>query len=279
MTSYKLLFSFTVTQLHNLPTDKRVAILSVFKGKLLVSGLRLSQLFIYNTSGSYLSSVKINNRLWDAKWTPRGNIIYTSAACTVGMVSKVGGIIIRATKYQMKTPRYLSIDNNVIYITDVDTGLFRSTDDGVSWNLVFKAPDEWACEQVIKVNSNPRLIEDFWMVVRRDQENYALRVYSVDKRRTDIVVTWKNVTALEPNGRTIKVSYRSRLSYDGKTNIFLSNCFDEAVHVFSVNGLYQFQIRSSSPFQKHFWRLEFDRKSQLLFAGKVSGSIDVIQLT
>ena len=129
--------------------------------------------------------------------------------------------------------------------------------------------------KVIKVNSKPRPTEDFWMVVKRDQENYGLRVYSVDKRRNDTFVMWKNITAIAPNGRTIKVSYYSRLSYGGKTKIFLSNCFDEAVHVFSVNGQSQFQVRSSSPFKKHFWRLEFDRKSQLLYAGQTFGSIDV----
>ena len=137
MTSSQLLQNFTVKKLK----QETVNTLSAFKDKLLISRVSLSQLFIYNREGRHLSTITINNsdKLRDATWTPRGNIIYTTCDSYEMVVMSESGKII-TTHTEMTSPGYLSVsDDHIIYLTDYLTDVYQSTDDGISWSLVFKA--------------------------------------------------------------------------------------------------------------------------------------------
>ena len=220
----------------------------------------------------------------DAKWTPLGSIVYTTNASTVGKVSEASDVLIRPIIYQMKAPRYLTVDFNTIYLTDLETGVFQSTDDGVSWNMVFKATDGWDCVQVIRVTSN--LTDDFWTVARTKTQKiqkYGLHIYSVDRIHTRTRppnVTRKDVKAFSRIGKMINLSKLSRLSYDDQMkNIFLTNCPDQIVHIFSLNSQYRPRLLPLSRPNKCMWRLEVDRKTQLLYAGQGAGKIGVFKLT
>ena len=97
---------------------------------------------------------------WDATWTPRGNIVYTTCPSNKVVVMSESGKVI-TTHTQMTLPQYLSVSSdNIIYLADSETGVYQSTDDGISWSLVFKSTDEWHCWQVIKVTTNH--CDDFW---------------------------------------------------------------------------------------------------------------------
>ena len=273
MTSSQLLQNFTVDQLKNECVD----ILSVFNDKLLVSSYYLSQLFIYSREGRHLSTITTNDndKLLDATWTPRGNIMYTTYDSNkVVVISESGKII--TTHTLMKSPRCLSVSSdNIIYLTDYQTGVYQSTDDGVSWSLVFKSTDRWNCWQVIKVTTDHS--DDFWTLEQNDNKNYHLGVHSVDRKRFDGNVTWRDINVTTTDGKHIDLSLYSSLSYDGNMNIFL--CDNKAVHVLSVNGQYHCQLLSSHHIKNDPYRLAVDEKRLLLYVGQENGIVGVFKLT
>ena len=252
--------------------------LSVFNDKLLVSRVGLSQLFIYSREGRHLSTITTNNndRLYDATWTPRGNIVYTTCENNRVVVMSESGKVI-TTHTQITEPQWLSVSNDdIIYLADSHTGVYQSTDDGVSWSLVFKSTGGWHCEQVIKVTNDHS--DDFWTKKYSDNNSYHLRVYSVDRRRSDGNVTWRDINVPTTDGKHINLSCSS-LSYDGKVNIFLSDCDNKAVHVLSVNGQYHCQLLSSHQIKNEPFRLAVDRERQLLYVGQEEGVVGVFKLT
>ena len=273
MTSSQLLQNFTVDQLK----VSYATILSVFNDKLLVSVNGHSQLFIYSREGRHLSTITINNndKLWDTTWTPRGNIVYTTFSNKVVVMSESGKVI--TTHTQMTKPRYLSVSNDdIIYLADLETGVYQSTDDGVSWSLVFKSTDGWHCWQVIKVTTDHS--DDFWTLEQSVNKNWHLRVYSVDRKRSDGNVTWRDINVTTTDGKHINLS-NSSLSYDGNMNIFLSDWDNKAVHVLSLNGQYHCPLLSSHHFKSEPCRLAVDKERQLLYVGQMVGVVGVFKLT
>ena len=273
MTSSQLLKNFTVDQLKGLWVD----ILSVFNDKLLVSCFDYSQLFIYSREGLHLSTITTNDndKLKDATWTPRGNIVYTTRYSKKVVVMSESGKVI-TTYTQMTRPQYLSVSSDdIIYLADYETGVYQSTDDGVSWSLVFKSTDGWHCYQVIKVTTDHS--DDFWTLEYSDNNNYHLRVYSVDRRRSDGNVTWRDINVTTTDGKHINLS-DSRLSYDGNMNIFLSDRDNKAVYVLSVNGQYHCQLLSSHHIKNEPSRLAVDKERQL-YVGQWESVVGVFELT
>ena len=272
VTSSQLLQNFTADQLKGW----YVNILSAFNDKLLVSGYNLSQLFIYSREGRHLSTITINDKLFDAAWTPRGNIVYTTGNNKVVVMSESGKAI--TTRTQMISPRYLSVSSdNIIYLADSKTtGVYQSIDDGVSWSLVFKSTDGWHCLQVIKVTTEHS--DDFWTLEYSDNKSWHLRVYSVDRRRSDGNVTWRDINVITTDGKHIYLS-QSSLSYNGNMNIFLSDFHNKAVHVLSVNGQYHCQLLSSHHIKNEPRRLVVDKERQLLYVGLVKSVVEVFKLT
>ena len=275
MTSSQLLKNFTVDQLEGYVVN----ILSVFNDKLLVSGYPFSQLFIYSRKGRHLSTITTtdNDKLRDATWTPRGNIVYTTFGYSnkVVVMSESGQVI--TTHTQMKSPQYLSVSSDdTIYLADSKTGVYQSTDDGVSWSLVFKSTDGWHCWQVIKVTTDHS--DDFWTLERSDNNDYHLRVYSVDWRSSDGNVTWRDINVPTTDSKHIDLS-RSSLSYDGNMNIFLSDYHKKAFHMFSLNGQYHCQLLSSHHFMNEPCRLAVHKERQLLYVGQFKSVVGVFKLT
>ena len=266
------LLNFTVDQLEGY----RVNILPVFNDKLLLSGYGLSQLFIYSHEGRHLSTITINDndKLYDAAWTPRGNIVYTTCNCNKVVVMSESGEVI-STHTQVTAPQYVSVSNHIIYLADRETGVYQSTDDGITWNHVFKSTDGWHCWQVIKVTTDHS--DDFWTLERSDK-NKHLRVYSVNRRHSDGNVTWRDINVPTTDGKPINLLYSS-LSYDGNMNIFLSDCHNKAVHVFSVNGQYHCQLLSSHHINHRPCRLAADKKDQLLYVGQDESVVEVFKIT
>ena len=276
MTSSQLLQNFTVDQLKKL--YRGVSILSVFNDKLLVSDDSLFQLFIYSREGRHLSTITTNNndKLKDATWTPRGNIVYTTCNSNKVVVMSESGKVI-TTHTQMTEPQYLSVSNDdIIYLTDSNSGVYQSTDDGVSWSFVFKSTGGWHCWQVIKVTTDPS--DDFWTLKYSNKNNWHLCVYSTDRRRSDGYVTRRDINVTTTDGKHINLS-GSRLSYDGNMYIFLSGCYNNAVHVLSVNGQYHCQLLSSHHIKNEPCRLAVDKERQLLYVGQNFGVVGVFKLT
>ena len=246
----------------------------MFEGQLLLSRAGHSQLFIYKQeTDQYRLPITIaeNDKLYDATWTPKGYIVYTTFNTKkVVVISTESGSAI-ATHTHITDPRLLSMsDDKKIYLADYDTGVYESTDDGVNWNFVFESRDDWHCWQVIKVR-NGDSSDDFWTLEKKRDDRH-LRVY---KRYSDGKLTWKNII-FTPAAGNIDLS-KSSLSYDRKTKaIFLSERHNKAVHKLSVEGQYQRQFLSSHDIKNKPWRLAVDGES--LYVGQFDGVVEVFPL-
>ena len=101
----QILFNLDV---YNLLIYFGVNILSIVNDKLLVSGSRMSYLFIYSRNGYHLSTITTqdNDTLRDASWTPHSNIVYTTfSSSKVVVMSESGyGIILHTN---VKFPLYI----------------------------------------------------------------------------------------------------------------------------------------------------------------------------
>jgi hypothetical protein len=147
---------------------------------------------------------------------------------------------------QTKTffPHRLSISTNeVICLADSATGVYQSTDGGVTWSHVFNIADGWQCVQVIKVSIDSST-QVFWSIERLSANfnKWRLQVYTVEQQRLGNDVKWRDVTL--PSHVTVDL-WDSKLSYDGHTSMFVTKLIDRAVHVWSVGGQYVCQLVSS----------------------------------
>ena len=242
---------------------------------LLISCALSSQLFIYSHEGHHISTITTNERamLCDATWTPPGNIVYAACKGIVVVMSESGKVI--AAYSHIKTPQFLSISyDDAIYLADWTTGVYQSKDDAFSWSLVFNSTDGWHCIQVIKVTTDHS--DDFWTLEENGNGSLHLRVYSMDKRRSDTNVTWMDIKITPTKGLHIDLLYIS-MSYDGNRNILLSDNYNQAVHILSMNGQYHCQLLSPHGIKDKPWRVVVDKERQLLYVGK-NKSIAVFKL-
>ena len=276
MKSSQLLLNFTVSPLER----RHVDILSVFNDKLLVGSQGYSQLFIYSREGRYVSTFNIddNGPVIDATWTPRGNIVYATYNDKLVVMSELGKVSTTQTHLKSIQKLHVSSDD-IIYLTTIDWGIsqgvYQSTDDGVSWSLVFNITDEFLFRKdLIKVATDH--VDEFWILNRFD--NYFLSVYCKDKRRSDGNVTRRIITA-----PLINVEHddllNGTLSYDGNMNIFLSDMHNKAVHVLLTNGQYHRQLLSSHQIKANPCILVVDKERQLLYIGESKGLVEVFKLT
>ena len=249
--------------------------------KVLVSSRGLSQLFIYNRNDRNLSiiSIKYNDTLLDATWTSNGNLVYTTYSSKLVTILWSFGQDITKQTY-MEKPMYLSVSyDDIIFVVDFhedfSTGVYQSTDDGISWSRVFNSPGGLYFYQVIKVKTDYN--GDFWILEMNARKNYCLRMYSVDENSPNGNVTWKDIKVPMTDGKYINLS-KSMMSYDGNMSIFLSDPDNKAVHVLSVNNQCHYQL-SPHHIMHVPRRLSVDKKSLELLVGQDKGVVGVFKLT
>ena len=275
VTSSQLLLNFTIDQLLNWP----ITILSVFNDKLLVSGTEFSQLFIYSLEGHYCSTVSTidNNKPDDASWTPRGNIVYTSwTEKKLVVMSEAGNFITEHTQMTGQQ-QYISVcDDDFIYLIDVGSGVYQSTDDGISWSLALKSDDRWSFKQVIKMTTAHS--DDFLTLGTLDGDNYQLRLYNVNQTLSGIEMTWRDINTMTTDGKHIDL-FSSSLSYDGSMNIFLSDSDTKIIYVTSVYGEYHYQLLLLQHVKNKPFKIAVNTKRQLLYVGQYGRLVEVFKLT
>ena len=261
-----------------------IHILSVYNKKLLVSDTGLSHLYLYNKFDmpyrQYSAiSISNNDQLFDAKWTPSGNIVYTTLKSKRVVVMLESGEVIH--QMRMMNPQHLSVsDDDVIYLADQDAGIYQSNDDGASWTRVFKSSDDWKCTQVIKVSTHFTNLGDdnFWMRGTKGDNNF-LRKYIKSTNYSDDTAIWQEIPEIYVDGIPINLT-GSDMLYDGDTHtIFLSDWDRRAVHVLSADGIVKqenallFTNRIGPPFS-----ITMDKISRLLYIGLNDGAVRMFSM-
>ena len=220
----------------------------------------LKHLFIYSHKGRHLLTIMTNHTLYDATWTPCGNIVFTTSQDNkVGTMLKSFGKAI-TVYFKITEPKYLSVSNDdVIFVVIYKDGVFQSTDDGFSWSFVFKPPGGFYFFQVIKVTTDNNL--DFWTLVLDNANNVYLLAYSVNKSSIYSSVTLRDIKAAMKNNKNVDLSKISLL-YDGYVSIFLCETDTNVVYVLSENDRCYYQLPSPHYIMHKPWKLAVDKKSR-----------------
>lgn len=99
---------------------------------------------------------------------------------------------------------------------------------------------------------------------------------SVDKRQVGDNVTCCDVTL--PSYVTVNLK-NCRLAYDGYTNVFVTDVYNKAVHMWTVSGQYVCQPVSSQQLVKEPQRVAVDSQlGHVLYVGQSDGTIGVFDL-
>ena len=246
----------------------------MLNGNLLIGRKRFAQLFVFSQAGNHLETfTSTNDGFVDATWTPRGNIVYTTNVSKRVVVMSKSGDIIKHT--QMTNPQELSVSNDgVIYLADCKSGIYNSTDDGLTWNFL----DGWLCRHVFKVTTDHG--NEFWTHERGYNlliTRYAqIHVFS-EQALGGSAAQSKDISFNTPDGRRLCLE-DSRLVYDGFTNVFLNERNNKAVHLLTVNGQYRCQLLSSGQIKNQPCRLAVDKECQQLYVGQRGGIVEVFKL-
>ena len=281
--------AYVIKDIEALDLNQRrfVDILDMQNEQLLISQSEAKELFVYKYDGSLINKVKVENPLKDAVWTRNGNIVCTTYARSVLLLNAESEVMLTMTD-QFQRPECLSRSTDgTLHLADVLQGIFQS-EDGINWNRVCKFPDDGNCFQVIKVDSNNR--ECFWTIIETfdnqgqgnhlDSRARTYRVCSYSLQQHDDgskKIKWRNISLRTPEGANIEVGPRSKLMYDGKMNIFLSDELNSSIHVFSPRG--QYQRKLSLPFNvvDKPGKLAIDGYCQMMSIGQ-KGKIKLLQL-
>ena len=273
VTSSHALLTFTVSKLKRKGGLGEVDILSMLDDTLIISDSGSSHLHLYTREGLYLSSISVcnNDLVYDAMATPRGNIIYTTKRYKKVVVVSVSGEIIANNK--MADPKRISVsEDNSIYLADFEVGTYQSTDDGFTWTLVMKLEAGWQCWQAIKVATHNDV--SFWMRGRKNGTR-QVRKYSTDKV-IDTNFAWRASLLIEES-KHINTTFGCLL-FDGRSNVFLSDANNKAVHIFSPNGSYRYQLLSTGYLKFSPRKLLLDKENQL-FVGQSGNVVESFKLT
>ncbi len=179
--------------------------------------------------------------LLDAAWIPAGRIVFTTHnSPTVTVVSEDDYDDITRIDLHVGKLQHISVSfDDAIYVTDTNSGVYQSRDDGVTWSHVFSSPrSRWSCREAIKVSTDPsRQTEDF-VAIGEDKSvgtnAFRLRMYTVDWQNSTDGLTWRDITL--PGYINMK---DSRMGYDGYGNVFLTDSDAKAVHVLALIDGYQ----------------------------------------
>ncbi len=227
VTSMKPYYNFTVVQL--LTLTKFIGILSLFSDKILIGAPGTSKLFIYSRDGYHLFTVDCEKALVDAQWTPGGNIVYIKKLETLEVVTESNAVIATHTHFR-KAVSLSVFASKIIYLVVWAKGVYESTDDGISWNLVLlNSIDGWSFSQVIKVTVGSA--DSFWTLNCQSIYYCLLQVY---KKRPDGL--WVSANFTNMIGMPLTLTASDRLSYDGRISFMLSNWDTDLIEIFPVNN-------------------------------------------
>ena len=215
--------------------------------------------------------------IWDAIWTPNGNIVYTTDTSNqVVLVSDNGTF--KSSAITGRLGSFSTSNDDIIYLAGYEQGLQESRDNGVTWSIIFKPNDNWHCLQAVKVSDE--LKHDFW-ILGETKGNKSLRVYSLD-RHSPVFVSWMSV-AVPDDGTLSTLSRPSLLTFDGSSNILFIGIknFTAEITAFSVSCPFHSQkISLNQTKTKDQWALTItvEKQRNILYAGLNNGVVRAFQL-
>ena len=125
--------------------------------------------------------------------------------------------------------------NGVLYLANVRYGVYQSTVNGFTWELVFKTVER--CDRVIKVEHTLAKNSSVFWTLEYKEEFCSVQIYTIDHNSTARNVSWVHVTPPETM-QTDALNSIIDLLYDGCISIMMCIKSDHSIHLFNVDGEY-----------------------------------------
>jgi hypothetical protein len=212
--------------------------------------------------------------LFDAVWTPDGNIVYTTAIyADFGTFSKVvtmsqKGDVIALTN--MTNAAQLSVSaSKVVYLADGTKGVYQSSDGGLTWSLMFNLTDGviensnrllatgWYIWQALEVSKDQNFVRMWTVEVAASTSYKRFRIYTLfsNNNATEITETVHVNTSI-----ALLIRSTSSAEFDGLETVLLSCCSEDVYLFNSTSGAYLRSIRIATAFaNRDPERLAIDR--------------------
>ena len=232
------------------------SILSVFNDKLLVRTSDKHRLLVYNNVGSYQTIIGMTYSIIDAKWTPDNNVVCIQQRSKYSLVLlKLSGQEITHTDMIYTLAINDCIDG--FYVVDWPNyqnqgvgfaNVYRSTDNGYSWSLMFKLSGKSKFGLFVKVFSDHS--DDYW-TTRYDNfyEKSFLCIYSVNRTLPFSNATAKDVLDSRYGSKShFEGGIMNWLLFDGKKTVIVGSHMNgnNSIHSFLPNGTYHIKLYSST---------------------------------
>lgn len=247
---------------------------------------------IYNVNNtnsfSLLPSVQVQGKPVDAMWTRKGQIVYTDRADqTVKLINPRTRKVIATESFFEPMYVSLSASDDVIYLADGFTGVYRSSD-SEKWIQVYrKLNKQFDPCQAFKLPINGT--EGLWIVeVEKKKTSVVSRVF---KLGDDGLVNAQTVLYTMPLPKRINYinlhTSLCRLTCDSHGNVYFPNSVDRQVLVWSSadypTGDWKIIVKSSDMDTPVIaaWprRLAVDSRRGLLYIGHGLRSLSIFRLT
>lgn len=271
-------FGRNISVLQLINNERCVDILSVStSSELLVGCEGWNPLCIYDADGKHVLTVDRPGFLLNATWTPRGNIM-----CKMGnnlgrytnilTIRRSGDVVVET---DMKDAQRFSVSaDNIIYLACGTLGVYKSTDDGVTWSHVFNCSGNFYAVQAVKVFSDAN-VDIFYVIGQDHSKNWRLRELKLTK---DFFKnpTWRDVASFH----FAAIS----MAFDGRTQVIISQSETNRLHMFSLAERSQGErILDLSEYLKddddYIHRIAVDGHRNELYMGLMKpGKVKVIKL-
>jgi hypothetical protein len=266
-------------------------------------------LHIYALNGSLESKISLPGKLMDAMWTLEGHILCSVANDTgplvgventnknstalVLLVSQSGDVIAQTP---MTAPRALSTwYDDVVYLADLVSGVYRSTDGGRTWSHLFKMEDKWFCIQVIQVSDDlysdtlftlEHAVGQFprsrFSVLAKVLFKRRLRKYTIN-RQSSRPTNFTSSTLILPDHVRLgdDPKFRPTLACDDSGNVFLVDAGAYGVlHLLSYAGQFKMTLFSGLKlFSNAIHNLALDSQYNKMYVGLCQGTVGILTLT
>ena len=247
-----------------------IAKLAVRGNKILIGELYCTELFLYDVNGKFLSTLKLGARVFDATFTPNGNIICSKMHNSEVIVMSEDGEIVHSKHLQ--SPRCISVSaDGIVFVTDAGIGVFQSRDNGCTWSCVFNVTtSSWNCWQTIKIRNDQG--EAHWLLEVQDE---VYRIRERTKCGDQIII--RSLAMKIPNGTDVSKTC-TRMVYNDDRSILLLDTKNSSVHSFSVNNCqHEKQLLGSNDITRPTMQA-IDNKNKLLYIGQEDGTLKILKL-
>ena len=273
VTSLEFLFNINVKQI-----TEGVCFLSENHDKLLIGSCYDRQLFVFNSTGHYMSKVKVDgSRLVGAVWSLNDNIVYALENTENNIVVKSkSGAIVKPSITGLPSCLSISMDGIILLATEYH-GIYQSDDNGLTWRLLFWPDTRARCLKVFKVPNGSE--DNYWVLEELSFFKNRMRICSFGRKTSA-----NGMHCADANLPLIcfdksDCPNKSFLLYIGDGNLLFSQYAKTSVFLLSSRPAdrHVLQLLSSENINDPY-SLAFSKKRRYLYVGQAHGKVGVFKV-